>query len=112
PDWVTTLHMESERKEEGIHYCHVNDSAALVWIANLASLELHPLLCKAPNLDRPTTLVFDLDPGPPAGAMEAGRIALLLRDLLKRLKLESFVKTSGGKGIHMAVPLNTSVTFD
>ena len=112
PPWVSTLTMPSDRSAEGITYCEVGEAASLVWIANLASLELHPLLCKAPHLDRPTHVVFDLDPGPPAGVIEAARIAILLRDLLKRLKLESFVKTSGGKGIHLAAPLNTAVSFD
>jgi bifunctional non-homologous end joining protein LigD len=112
PPWVSTLRMGSKRSPDGINYCHINDAASLAWLANLASLELHPLLSRAPNLDRPTHLVFDLDPGAPAGVLEAGRIALRLRDLLARLGLQSFVKTSGGKGIHMAIPLNTSVSFD
>jgi bifunctional non-homologous end joining protein LigD len=79
---------------------------------NLTSLEIHPLLSKEPDFDRPTMMVFDLDPGAPANIIDAARIALRVRDTFADLGLESFVKTSGNVGIHMAIPLNTpSVTF-
>jgi bifunctional non-homologous end joining protein LigD len=112
PPWVSTLKLPSSRAPEGIAYCQINDLASLVWLANLASLELHPLLGRAPNLDRPTHVIFDLDPGAPAGVLDAARVALQLRDVLARLKLKSFAKTSGGKGIHLAVPLNTIASFN
>jgi bifunctional non-homologous end joining protein LigD len=109
---VGTIWHNSGKSADGIDYCRINDAASLLWLANLASLELHPLLSKAPHLDRPTHVVFDLDPGPPTGVIEAAQIAIELRDVLARLSLESFVKTSGGKGIHLIIPLNTKTTFD
>jgi len=112
PTWIGTIRHDRDKSSDGIDYCRINDVASLLWLANLASLELHPLLAKAPHLDRPTHVVFDLDPGAPAGVIEAAEIAIGLRDLLSDLGLASFAKTSGGKGIHLAVPLNTKVTFD
>jgi bifunctional non-homologous end joining protein LigD len=112
PEWVTTAEIQSGRSGNRINYCVIDDAESLVWIANLASLELHTLLSKVDDPTRPTMMVFDLDPGPPAGMIEAMQIAVRLRDLLKRLGLQSFPKTSGGKGIHLAVPLNTPVSFD
>ncbi|HMB96784.1 MAG TPA: DNA primase small subunit domain-containing protein, partial [Tepidisphaeraceae bacterium] len=110
PDWVPTAKVPGS---EGVtNYCLVNDAATLVWIANLASLELHTLLSRTNDLDRPTMMVFDLDPGPPAGILDCLPIAFRLRDMLGNLGLQSFPKTSGGKGFHIYVPLNTAVTFD
>jgi bifunctional non-homologous end joining protein LigD len=111
PDWVATIDVPSERSGV-IHYCSVDDEATLVWLANLATLELHPLLQRAPDLDRPTALVFDLDPGPPAGVLDAGKVALVLRDVLDDQGYLPLVKTSGGKGIHVLAPLDGSQTFD
>jgi bifunctional non-homologous end joining protein LigD len=110
PGWVSTARMQTSRKE--INLCLINDVAALVWIANLASLEVHTYLARSRSLDRPDFLAFDLDPGPPGGVIESGRIALRLRDLLKSAGLESFPKVSGGKGVHVYAPLNTAATFD
>jgi bifunctional non-homologous end joining protein LigD len=110
PEWVATQDIPSERSGV-IHYCTVDDEATLVWLANLATLELHPLLQRAPKLDRPTALVFDLDPGPPAGVLEAARVAQTLHHLLADQGYEPLVKTSGGKGLHVLVPLDGSQTF-
>jgi bifunctional non-homologous end joining protein LigD len=112
PQWIHTAHVASSRDKAGVTYCVVDNPASLMWIANLASLELHALLSRGENPDRPTYMVFDLDPGAPATILDCARIAIRLRDLLEHLGLKSFVKTSGGKGIHMWVPLNTPVTFD
>jgi bifunctional non-homologous end joining protein LigD len=111
PDWVARLDVPSERSGV-IHYCTVDDAATLVWLANLATLELHPLLQRAGALERPTALMFDLDPGPPAGALDAGRVALLLRSVLEDQGYAPLVKTSGGKGIHVLAPLDGNLTFD
>jgi bifunctional non-homologous end joining protein LigD len=111
PGWVATVDVPSERSGV-IHYCTVDDRATLVWLANLATLELHPLLQRAPSLNAPTALVFDLDPGPPAGVIDAGRVALLLRAVLEDQGYVPLVKTSGGKGIHVVSPLDGSVSFD
>jgi bifunctional non-homologous end joining protein LigD len=111
PDWVATLDIPSERSGV-IHYCTVDDEATLVWLANLATLELHPLLQRASAVDRPIALVFDLDPGPPAGVLDAARVAFLLRDVLDDQGYVPLVKTSGGKGIHVLAPLDGTQTFD
>ena len=110
PEWVETAPAPSER-EGSIDFCLINDEAALIWVANLAALELHPLLSRREDTGRPTMLVFDLDPGPPATLLECCRVALELRDLLAEFGLASYPKTSGGKGLHFYVPLNTPVTF-
>lgn len=110
PEWVTTAAMQTSRKE--INLCLINEVASLVWIANLASLEVHTYLSKSNDLDRPDFLAFDLDPGEPAGLLQAGRIALRLRDVLADMKLQSVVKVSGGKGVHVYAPLNTAASFE
>ncbi|MDB5322222.1 MAG: polymerase LigD, polymerase domain protein [Phycisphaerales bacterium] len=110
PDWVATTRMTTTNRE--IDFCMVEDAATLVWVANLASLELHTLLSRAPDLDRPTFMVFDHDPGDGADMLDCIRVALRFRDMLEQLGLKSFAKTSGGKGLHLYVPLNTPVTFD
>jgi bifunctional non-homologous end joining protein LigD len=89
-----------------------NDLPTLVWLANLASLELHPLLARQPALENPTTLMFDLDPGAPAGLLEAGQVALIVRKVLEGAGLPSLIKTSGSKGLHVVVPLDGKSTYD
>jgi bifunctional non-homologous end joining protein LigD len=111
PNWMTTTEVTSGRAGS-INFCVVNDAIALAWVANLASIELHPLLSVVPKVHQPTMMVFDFDPGPPAGVIQAASVALQVRDFLDSLGLQSFPKTSGGKGIHLVVPLNTPVTFD
>ena len=113
PAWVTTGKVWSERNNEDIDYCVVDDRATLVWLANLACLEMHTHLCKLPDVLRPTSMIFDLDPGAPADIFSSIRVGLRMRDALDRLGLASFVKTSGSKGLHLWVPLNTpGITFD
>jgi bifunctional non-homologous end joining protein LigD len=112
PAWVTTGKVWSEGNDDYISYCVVNDAATIVWLANLACLEMHTLLSRLPKADVPTSMVFDLDPGPPADILDSIRIALLMRDTLVHFGLRSFAKTSGSKGLHLWVPLNTPVTFD
>ena len=89
----------------------IDDLPTLLEFANKAAIELHPLLATADAPKRPTFLVFDLDPGPPADIALCCEVALALRGMLAQLGLESFVKTSGGKGMQVYVPLNTEVTF-
>jgi bifunctional non-homologous end joining protein LigD len=95
-----------------MNYCLANDLPTLVWAANLADLELHTSLSRKDNLDRPTMMVFDLDPGAPADIVQCCQVGLWLRDMLAKMKLESFAKTSGSKGLQVYVPLNTPVTYD
>jgi bifunctional non-homologous end joining protein LigD len=107
PGWV-----RKERVDK-IDYCVCDNLATLVWLANLADLELHPSLSLANDINRPTVMAFDLDPGPPAGLAECCEVAFLLRDALSQLGLESFAKTSGSKGIQVYVPLNVdAVDYD
>jgi bifunctional non-homologous end joining protein LigD len=109
PEWVETAEIRMESKD--INFCLCNDLPTLVWAANLADLELHPSLSKADRIGRPTTMAFDLDPGEPAAIKECCEVALLLREVLEALGLESFPKTSGSKGMQLYVPVNTDVTY-
>jgi bifunctional non-homologous end joining protein LigD len=111
PEWVRTAAIPMGRKT--IDFCLCDDLPTLVWLANLADLELHPSLSLAAEIERPTTMAFDLDPGPPAGLPECCEVALILREALTGLGLESFPKTSGSKGIQVYVPLNRGeATYD
>jgi bifunctional non-homologous end joining protein LigD len=111
PAWVQTA--EVVHDAEPMTMCLVNDLETLLWAENLAALELHVPLARAGSPRTPDSLVFDLDPGEPAGLLESARVALIIRDLLGRMGLASLVKTSGKKGIHVFVPLNRSgTTFD
>jgi bifunctional non-homologous end joining protein LigD len=105
PDWVAT-----ERVGD-IDYTLAQDRPTLVWLANLADIELHTSLSLAAAPERPTLMVFDLDPGPPAGLLECAEIALVLRGLFTQLGLESVVKTSGSKGLQVYVPLDGEATY-
>ncbi|MFI4989872.1 MAG: DNA ligase D [Solirubrobacterales bacterium] len=110
PDWVQTVTLPSEKKP--IDYLLAEDRATIVWLANLAALELHVPLARADAPERPTSLVFDLDPGAPATVIECCRVALTLQGMFENLGLQSFVKTSGKKGLQLYVPLNhPAVTF-
>jgi bifunctional non-homologous end joining protein LigD len=111
PDWVAVASIPSRGKERDIDYCLANDLPTLVWLGNLADLELHTSLSLADRIERPTMLVFDLDPGPPAGVLECAEVALWLRGLFAHLDLETLVKTSGSKGLQAYVPLNAPVTY-
>ena len=110
PEWVRSEPIQAG--DRLIDFVVCDDVATLVWLANLADLELHPSLAKAEDPDRPTVLAFDLDPGPPAGIAECCEVALLLRDTLAHLDLECYVKTSGSKGMQVYVPLNTDVGYE
>jgi bifunctional non-homologous end joining protein LigD len=112
PSWVKTAKVWSEGNNRTMEYCLANDLPTLVWAANLADLELHTSLSRKSKIDRPTMMVFDLDPGPPADIVQCCQVGLWLRDLLAKLKLESFAKTSGSKGLQVYVPLNTPATYD
>lgn len=111
PDWIKTTPVERSDGEI-IRYCLLNNTASLIWAANLANLELHPFTHKASAEQKPCALVFDLDPGPPAEVLDCCRVAVRIRDFFAALKLQSWVKTSGSKGLQLVVPLNTAVTYD
>lgn len=111
PKWVKTAKVATS--ESGvINYCVLNDLPALVWAANLANLELHTFLHKAPAINRPTALAFDLDPGPPTNIILCCKVGLWLKAIFDAFGMECFPKTSGSKGLQVYVPLNTAVTYD
>ncbi len=112
PKWVKTAKVWSEGSIRMMDYCLAQDLPTLVWAANLADLELHTSLSRKSNVKRPTMMVFDLDPGAPADIVQCCQVGLWLRDLLGSMKLKSFGKTSGSKGLQVYVPLNTAVTYD
>jgi len=111
PEWVRSEPVELSSKT--INFCVCDDLPTLVWLANLADLELHPSLSKVPDVERPTVMAFDLDPGQGSGLAECCEVAVILRDALQQLGLECFPKTSGSKGIQVYVPLNVDdVDYD
>ncbi len=112
PKWVQTARVWSESNDRSMNYCLVQDLPTLVWAANLADLELHTSLSRKNKIERPTMMVFDLDPGAPTDIVQCCQVGLWLRDLLGQMKLKSFAKTSGSKGLQIYVPLNTAVTYD
>ena len=112
PKWVKTAKVQAGPRAGVIEFCVCDSLPTLVWMAQLAALELHPSLSKSRAPKRPTVVAFDLDPGPPADVVDCARVALRLREVLSQLKLESFVKTSGSKGMQLYVPLNTKTTYE
>lgn len=112
PEWVNTTRVLAGPRSGYIDYCVCDDLPTLVWMAQLAAIELHPSLSLGRKHERPTVLAFDLDPGPPAEVLDCSRVALRLRELLGQVGLECFAKTSGSKGLQVYVPLNTAVTYD
>ncbi len=112
PDWVMTRAIRRESKDDFIDFCVINDLPSLVWTSNLADVELHTSLALARKPERPTMMVFDLDPGPPADIVACSQVGIWLRDLLTSVGLQCFPKTSGSKGLQIYVPLNTASTFD
>jgi len=109
PAWVKTAEVPQDDGDK-IRFCLVNDLETLIWVENLASLELHVPLARAGSPWTPDSMVFDLDPGDPANILDCARVALILRDLLSRMGLASYIKTSGQKGLHVFVPLNRKDT--
>jgi len=112
PDWVRTARVWSRHNGRDIEYCVVEDLATIVWLANLADLELHTPLAHAATPKAPTMLAFDLDPGPPATIVECAEVACRLRDAFDHFGLVAFPKTSGSKGMQLYVPLNTPATYE
>jgi bifunctional non-homologous end joining protein LigD len=111
PDWVKTVPIWSEGNQRNVNYILVNDLPTLIWIANLAAIELHPSLSLATDITCPRMMVFDLDPGPPANIVQCCQVAIWLRAIFEHFKLGSFPKTSGSKGLQIYVPLNTKTSY-
>lgn len=112
PDWVKTAPIWSGRNRRTIHYILADDLATLVWLANLAAIELHPSLALAKDITCPTMMVFDLDPGPPANIVQCCQVGMWLREIFEHFGLQSFPKTSGSKGLQIYIPLNTPTTYE
>ena len=111
PEWVKTTNVKRKDGSE-INYCVFDSLPVLVWAANLADLELHTFLHRAPAIQTPTAVAFDLDPGLPADVVLCCQVGLWLRELLEKLKLKSFAKTSGSKGLQIFVPLNRPANYE
>lgn len=111
PDWVKTAPIWSESNHRTIHFILANDLPTLLWIANLASIELHPSLSLATDIATPTMIVFDLDPGPPANIVQCAQVGLWVREIFDHFGLQSFPKTSGSKGLQIYIPLNTKTSY-
>jgi bifunctional non-homologous end joining protein LigD len=111
PEWVRTARVPIRTDGRTIDFVVADDLPTLVWLANLADLELHTSLARAADPKAPTILAFDLDPGPPATIVECARVALRLREVFAHLGLEGFPKTSGSKGMQVYVPLNVPTTY-
>ncbi len=112
PKWVKTARVWSEGNQREMQYCLAQDLPTLVWAANLADIELHTSLSRKKDVARPTMMVFDLDPGAPADIVQCCQVSLWLRQILEGMKLESWAKTSGSKGLQVYVPLHTAATYE
>ncbi|MGH3505431.1 MAG: DNA polymerase domain-containing protein, partial [Nocardioidaceae bacterium] len=112
PDWLATASVWSKSNGHHIDYCLLNDLPSLVWASNLASLELHTMLAHQDDPERPSMIVFDLDPGPGTGLAECARVAVWIGEVFDTLDLTTVVKASGSKGLHLHVPLNTPVSYE
>lgn len=112
PPWMKTARVWSEGNNRFMDYCVVADLPTLVWLGNLADLELHTSLSRAPETQRPTVIAFDLDPGAPATIVQCCQVGLWVRDIFEQFGLQAFAKTSGSKGLQIYVPLNTAVSYE
>ena len=112
PKWVKTTRVQAGPNAGKIDFCVCDSRPTLIWMAQLAAIELHPSLSLGRAPKRPTVLAFDLDPGLPADVVDCSRVALRLREVLTQLELECFVKTSGSKGMQLYVPLNAKATYE
>jgi bifunctional non-homologous end joining protein LigD len=112
PEWMKTAKVWSAGNSRFMDYCVVADLPSLVWLGNLADLELHTALSRAPQMQRPTVIAFDLDPGAPADMVQCCQVGLWIRAIFEQFALQAFAKTSGSKGLQIYVPLNTVVTYE
>jgi len=110
PDWMKTRALRL-RTGEVRNYCVIDDLPSLVWVANLSTIELHPYFTAGPDEEQAQVAIFDLDPQPGSGLLDAGAAALRVRDLLAARGHEAVVKTSGGDGLHVFVALDAAQAF-
>ena len=108
PDWLEHIQLETQEKTDHIL---ATEEASLVWLANLACLELHQYHTYKPHFETPDYMVFDIDPPEGYSFTDVVEIALNLKDELEQWDYPSFPKTTGGKGVHILVPLELKYTF-
>jgi bifunctional non-homologous end joining protein LigD len=112
PNWVKTYPIYSPTSKRDVNYIVCNDLDTLIWLANLAALEIHMPFSTIADVDKPDMLFFDIDPEPPATLSDAAEVALLLKDNLTGMGLTPFVKTSGKKGLHVVISIVPEHTFE
>lgn len=111
PDWVKTVKIHSETAKRDLNYVLVNDLDTLIWLGNLAAIEIHMPLSRVDAREKPDFVLFDVDPEPPAKFDDGISVALLLKEKLDQLGMQSFVKTSGKKGLHIVIPIQRDYTY-
>jgi bifunctional non-homologous end joining protein LigD len=111
PEWVKTIKFYSPSAKHYVNYIICNDLDTLIWLANLAAIEIHIPLSRADEREKPDFAFFDVDPEPPCTFDEAARVALLIKEKLDQLGLRAFIKTSGKKGLHILVPIARGYSF-
>jgi bifunctional non-homologous end joining protein LigD len=111
PSWVKTIKIYSETAKRDVNYILCDDLDTLIWLANLAALEIHMPLSRSDARDKPDFVLFDVDPEPPATFENGVQIALLLKEKFDQLGLQSFVKTSGKKGLHVVIPIQREYPY-
>ena len=111
PKWVKTVKIHSETAKRDVNYILVNDLDTLIWLANLAAIEIHMPLSRVDAREKPDFVLFDIDPEPPATFEDGVAVALLVKEKLDQVGLQSYVKTSGKKGFHIVVPIHREHTY-
>ena len=111
PPWVKTFRRYSETAKREIHYIVCNDLDTLLWLANLAALEIHMTLSRTDSFESPDLALIDIDPEPPVSYDDVVGVALLLKEHLDALGLRAYIKTSGKKGLHAVIPVVDGYTF-
>ncbi len=112
PDWVKTKTIYSPTSKRDVHYIVCNDLDTLIWLANIAAIEIHMPFSQIDSLEKPDLLFFDVDPEPPATLSDAAEVSLLLKEKLLDLGLTPFIKTSGKKGFHVVIPIIPDHSFE
>lgn len=112
PSWVRTFKRYSETARREVNYIVCNDVDTLLWLANLAALEIHMTLSGTRSFLKPDFALFDVDPEPPASFDDAIEVAKAVKKKLDSLRLKSYVKTSGKKGLHIVVPIVKEYSFE
>jgi bifunctional non-homologous end joining protein LigD len=112
PDWIPTVSLSADQRSRKVSYMLCNDEATLTWCANLAAIVLHTWYSHVPTTDTPDYALFDLDTCEKTTTKTLATVALAFRDVLAEIGLPSLVKTSGGSGLHVVIPLKNHYGFD